>query len=442
MANAITEARVRALRKGQVLMCGKISGFGVRRSPKRGTVAFFVRRVVDGRDIRETIGKHEDMSVREARCVARTRLGELVALARVQTRRRPAVRSVARVEAPDRENRSTREAPDRADRDQELHAMMRELLAHVRPVERPTCTINEIADVFRQESYPDLKQATRDGYDISIDKDILPVFGGMKVTAIDAAKIEAYHRSFKGKAESQGKKSTAMLLRLLRLAKQKKFLEAVPEPKIKQYRQKQTSGKGLAERQVHRLSAQLERLLETDPSPYTLAMIFLLNTGERRQACVSLRVEDVDFERKVIRRKRKFDKVEAIPISDYAAAFLKSILPQARGGWFFPKPRGTGHISGEYLRVKLRTLCVENKVLLPNGQPPCLHSLRHTWASVLEMQGIPLSTIQRLLGHSSIKTTLKYVHGDASKSREACNLASAVTAVGLGSGPNNRSRSG
>ncbi len=161
-------------------------------------------------------------------------------------------------------------------------------------------------------------------------------------------------------------------------------------------------------------------------------MIFLLNTGERRQACVSLRVEEVDFDRKVIRRQRKFDKVESIPISDYAAAFLKSIRPQARGGWFFPNRAGTGHISAEYLLQKFRKLCMKKKVLLPSGKPPCIHSLRHTWASVLELQGIPLSTIQRLLGHSSIKTTLKYVHGDASKSREACNLASAVTAVGLG----------
>ncbi len=421
MAGAITEARVRALRKGQVLMCGKISGFGARRSPKRGMVAFFVRRVVDGRDIRETIGKHPDMSVREARCVARTRLGELVALSSAPKKRKPVVRSkdVAAVTT---------------ERDQELYAMMRELLTHVRPSERPSCTINEVAEMFREEAYPGLKETTRDGYDISINKDIMPVLGGMKVSEIDAARIEAFHRSFKGKAESQGLKATAMLLRLLRLAKRKKFLDAVPEPKIKQYKPKRRSGKGLVERQVHRLAARLEQEVERNPSPYFLAMIFLLNTGERRQACVSLRIEEVDFERKEIRRERKFDKVESIPISDYAAAFLKSILPQARGGWFFPNREGTGHISAEYLRQKFSKLCTEINVLLPDGKPPCIHTLRHTWASVLELRGIPLSTIQRLLGHSSITTTLKYVHGDAAKSREACNLASEVTAVGFGRG--------
>jgi len=38
------------------------------------------------------------------------------------------------------------------------------------------------------------------------------------------------------------------------------------------------------------------------------------------------------------------------------------------------------------------------------------HSARHSLASSLEANGVPLRYIQDLLGHSSLKTTLGYLH--------------------------------
>src|SRR5262249_35485125 len=50
------------------------------------------------------------------------------------------------------------------------------------------------------------------------------------------------------------------------------------------------------------------------------------------------------------------------------------------------------------------------------------HVLRHTFASHLAMRGVPLNTVQALLGHSTIMMTMRYAHVAPSTLRSAIDL--------------------
>lgn len=56
------------------------------------------------------------------------------------------------------------------------------------------------------------------------------------------------------------------------------------------------------------------------------------------------------------------------------------------------------------------------------------HTLRHTFATHLAMKGVPLNTVQTLLGHSTITTTMRYAHVAPSTLQDAIRLLNPKTA--------------
>ena len=50
------------------------------------------------------------------------------------------------------------------------------------------------------------------------------------------------------------------------------------------------------------------------------------------------------------------------------------------------------------------------------------HDLRHTFASHLIMSGVDITTVSRLLGHKSLKMTLRYSHLAPAHLKNAVNI--------------------
>jgi integrase len=134
-----------------------------------------------------------------------------------------------------------------------------------------------------------------------------------------------------------------------------------------------------------------------------------LHTGLRLEELINLEWSDIDFRNKKIHVRSKVDwipkgKDRELPITKRLQSILEQLKRRARGNYVFESPDG-GKLKRKLRRDLIR---IASKCGFPDVTK--IHSLRHTFASHLVMKGVDLPTVQKLLGHSDIKTTMVYAH--------------------------------
>jgi integrase len=168
------------------------------------------------------------------------------------------------------------------------------------------------------------------------------------------------------------------------------------------------------------------------------------DAGLRRGEMMALRWTDVDLRRRQIRveqaawvRSAKAAKAEGaeqwniakpkggrgriVPMTDALATALQAHR-HLRGDYVLCLEGGSpapGHIIRDWLEAAQR-----RAGLTVLG---ALHKLRHTFCSHLAMKGAPVKAIQELAGHSSLSTTLRYMHLSPSTLDAAIALLNGTT---------------
>jgi len=131
-------------------------------------------------------------------------------------------------------------------------------------------------------------------------------------------------------------------------------------------------------------------------------------TGLRVSEAVHLGVADIDSAQMTIRVARgKGNKQRLVPLSPALLQELREWWREHRNPqWLFPGNRPGRPLNTSSVQIACR------QAVDRAGLPPRVtaHTLRHTFATELLEAGIDLLTIQKILGHADLKTTLIYTH--------------------------------
>jgi site-specific recombinase XerD len=147
-----------------------------------------------------------------------------------------------------------------------------------------------------------------------------------------------------------------------------------------------------------------------------LVILFTLRyTGLRLSELVNLRISEVDLDARRISLVGKGRKPRVIPIPHLLADVLGEYLEQVRPSlpaspYLFVNPRGNRSLRGRYRPRALHNLVLEAGTSAGVAGRHFPHRWRHTYAASLVRRGEDIHVVQRLMGHSNIATTSRYLH--------------------------------
>jgi integrase len=171
----------------------------------------------------------------------------------------------------------------------------------------------------------------------------------------------------------------------------------------------------------HIVTAAQEKALIAAAAPHLKPLITVaIETGMRAGELFALDWRKVNLKERLIQvvtgssGDTKSGKARWVPITDAAHTALRKLNPRPAGPVFAYQGEPLQRVTRSWYRA-----CREAKIKAR------FHDLRHTACTRMISAGIPVPRVQQIAGHSSILTTMQYVHLDP---RQADDVRAAMAA--------------
>jgi site-specific recombinase XerD len=144
-------------------------------------------------------------------------------------------------------------------------------------------------------------------------------------------------------------------------------------------------------------------------------VVLMLQTGARVGEALSIKINEIDRINMEIPIIGKGGKPRSLYIKKDTLCWIDRYLKIRKGRSDFLFTALNGVNRWQQTDVGRSFRYYKNKSGI--SKPFVLHTLRHTTATQLTLKGVPMNSVQHILGHSRLETTIRYYIGAVEKSR-------------------------
>ena len=235
---------------------------------------------------------------------------------------------------------------------------------------------------------------------------ILPVLGKKYLDKISKKDIIDFHHGLHAKGYKPGTCNRSLIL--LRYAFNLAIKWEIPGVKNNPTKdvpllndQEGKKERYLSKEETERLYGVLK---DSDNALLQYIVPMLILTGARKMEVINARWEDFDLLKRQWRIPiTKAGRPRYVPLSNGVINLLANVPHDESNPWVFPNPK-TGK---PYVSIFGSWNTARNAAGLGDVR---IHDLRHSFASFLVNAGRSLYEVQKILGHTQVKTTQRYAH--------------------------------
>lgn len=259
-----------------------------------------------------------------------------------------------------------------------------------------------------------VERTTLAGDKSRLTKHVIPEFGDLQLGQVTRLQIQAWVQQLsRTLAPDTTRKCYHLLARMLDDARREGLIIVNPATDVDLPRIPPG-------REVFLTKAEVAAIVAEAVEPYATVFHTLAYTGLRWGELAGMRVDQLDM----LRGRLRVDGVmtrygpkaypkggsrRTVPMPEHLVDRLAqhlTMFPADRDRLVFTGPRGgalqDGHVRSRHWNPAVKAAKITTS--------PHLHDCRHSYASWLIQDGVPLAVVQRLLGHASSRTSERYTH--------------------------------
>lgn len=271
-------------------------------------------------------------------------------------------------------------------------------------------TINECADEFLEEKEnTGLSPQSIRNYEFTINRflNYHNMTGKEDIKVLEPSMFYKWnnHMRAEGLSEYSIKHYTGDISTFLNWAYRNEYIDEPIE--IKRVKAQESRPKTFTEEELEALLEKPKKTASFSEWRTWAVVNFILATGARAKTVCSMKIEDLNFSRReIIYQHMKTKQAMTVPMSASLETALKEYMRMWRDeptGYLFPNV-GDEPLTTDALRQAFERYCKPREV-----KTTSVHALRHQFAAEWCRNNGNTFALQKILGHSTLNMTQKYV---------------------------------